>query len=257
MKEVRINNFLRLLKEADFKTKIKMKRVFVAFLSILISINAISQDREYRKDERPQNFKEDMYNQYQVNRISELDMLIALELLGVRIFNIPISPAFDKKYSLSVKLDEYVDGKKINSKDILPNYPAFRNNTYPHYIEDPIEQKEVWYFDYISKITFFSKDNDSTTILKLNHFAGSIGGIELKKKKVRERQFYNWRSYSKVDWTLNEEVPLLVFASSYYDESIKTDRFCGVVDLSKDEKETKELFDKSPHYYVISLKVYE
>ena len=233
-----------------------MKRVFAAFLSILISINAISQEK-YRKDERPQNVKEDTYNQYQTNRISELDMLVALELLGIRIFDIPISPAFEKEYSLSVKLDEYVDGKKISSKDILPDHPTFKGNTYSHYIEDPIEQKNVWYFDYISKMTFFSKDNDTTIIVKLSHLAGSVEGIKIKKKTVREGQFYNWRSYSNVDWELNEEVPLLVFASSWYDEQFKIDRFCGTVDLSRDEKETKELLDNSPHYYIISLKVFE
>ena len=233
-----------------------MKRVFAAFLSILISINAISQEK-YRKDERPQNVKEDPYNQYQTNRINELDILAALELLGVRIFDIPISPAFEKEYSLSVKLDEYVDGKKINSRDILPNHPAFKGNTYSHYIEDSIGEKDVWYFDYISKMTFFSKDNDSTIILKLSHLAGNIGGIKMKKKTVREGQFYTWRSYSKVDWKLNEEVPLLVFASSWYDEQFKFDRFCGTVDLSRDEEATKELFDNSPHYYLISLKVFE
>jgi hypothetical protein len=50
---------------------------------------------------------------------------------------------------------------------------------------------------------------------------------------------------------------MLVYGSSWYDEKIKTDRFCGVVDLSLDEERTKELLDYSPHYYVISLKVFE
>jgi hypothetical protein len=49
----------------------------------------------------------------------------------------------------------------------------------------------------------------------------------------------------------------LVFASSWYDDRIKQDRFCGTSDLSLDEKATKELLNFSPHYYVISLKVYE
>ena len=234
-----------------------MKKTVVISISVLISTSAISQNTQYRKDKRPQNVKEDSYNQYQTNRISELDMLVALELLGVRIFDIPISPAFEKEYSLSLKLDEYVGGEKINSQDILPNYTAFRRNTYLHYIEDPIEQKDVRYFDYISKFTIFSKDNDTTLLLSISSLTGSAGGIKIKKNIVREGQFYKWRSYSKTDWKLNEEIPLLVFASSWYDERIGFDRFCGAGDLSENEKETKELLDDSPHYYVISLKVYE
>lgn len=231
-----------------------MIRVFVAFLSIMISINAMSQDIKYRKDERPKEIKEDRYDVYQVNRISELDILMALEMAGVRIFDVPISPAFEKEYNLSVNLDEYVDGKKVDSKDII--YTHRGKNVYVHFPNDSTEQVSVPYFDYIPKLTFFSKDNDSTLVLRVRHYGGSSGS-PLKKKILRDSQFYNWRTYSKTDWKLNEEVPLLVYASSWYDERIKTDRFCGTVDLSLSEEDTKELLDKSPHYYVISLKVFE
>ena len=232
-----------------------MKTLFVTFIGVLISISAISQDVKYRKDDRPQNIKEDNYNQYQVNGISEIDMLKALEIAGIRIFDIPFSPAFEKEYTFSIKLDEYVDSKKIDTKDIL--HPFLGKNIYSHYIDDTISQESVRYFDFVPKLTIFSKDNDTTLVLTISHLGGSAGGIKIKKNIVREWQNYYWRAYSKIDWKLNEEVPLLIYASSWYDERIKTDRFCGVVDLSTDEKKTKELLDYSPHYYVISLKVSE
>ena len=231
-----------------------MKKVFVAILSILISINVISQDIKYRKDERIQNIKEDGYDSYRVNHISNLDILKALEIAGIRIFDVPISPAFEKEYNLSVNLDEYVDGQKIKSQDIIQTYRG--KNVYVYFAKDSDEQKSVPYFDYIPKLTFFSKDNDSTLLLSVEHYGGSLR-IPLKKNIVRERQFFNWRTYSQIDWKLNEEVPLIVYASSWYDEKFKVERFCGVSDLSKDEKETKELLDNSPHYYVISLKIFE
>ena len=231
-----------------------IKTVFVAFFSAMISISAISQDIKYRKDDRPQNVKEDRYNSYQVNSISEIDILKALEMVGIRIFDMPIFPVFEKKYKLSINIDEYVEGKKGNSNDIMPFiYPG--KNIYDYWIKDSIEQKNVFYFDYLQRFTFFSKDNDTTSLLTINHLGGSLSGIKLKKNKLRDGQFYNWRSYSKIDWKLNEEVPLLVYASSYYDG--KFERFCGAVDLSEDEEATKELFDKSPHYYIISFKVFE
>jgi len=226
-----------------------MKKIFVTFFSVLISISAISQDIQYRKDDRLQNVKEDRFNYYQVNRISETDMLKALEMLGVRIFDIPISPAFEKEYKFSVKLEEYVDSKKINSEDIA--FARQGKNTYVHFYDN------VPYFDYISKFTVFTHENDTLQVLKIDYYGGSRSGIKLKKNKIREWQSYEWRAYSKIDWKLNEEVPLLVYASSWYDERFNVERFCGVADLSLDEEATKELLDFSPHYFVISLKVSE
>ena len=223
-------------------------------LGMAIVVNIFSQDVKYQKDDRPLNIKEDKFNYYQ-NPISEIDLLKVLEMLGVKIFDISIFPVFEKEYNLSVNLDEYIEGEKINSIDII--YTPEGKNIYTYWVKDPIEQKDVRYFDYIPKLTFITKDSDTTMILDLHTYANNTRGIKLKKNKMSDNQFYDWRSYSKIDWKLNEEVPLLVYASSWYDEKIKANRFCGVVDLSMDEKETKELLAKSPHYYVINLKVFE
>ena len=231
-----------------------MKTLFVTFICTLISISAISQEIGYKKDVRPQNIKEDRFNDYQIDRISDVDILQALELAGVRMFVIPISPVFEKEYYLSVNLNEYVNGEKINTTDIIRTYKG--ENVYLHFEQDSIQQKEIFYFDYIPKLTFFSKDNDTTLLLRVSHLGGS-SSIPLKKDKERSSQSYHWRAYSKTDWKLNEEVPLLVYASSWFDEKMKMERFCGAGDLSLNESATKELLDNSPHYYVISLKVFE
>jgi len=232
-----------------------MKKGLMTLISVLISISAISQNTQYRKDDRPQHVKEDQYNQYQANNVSQTDILRALEIAGVRIFDIPITPVFEREYSLSLNLDEYKDGEKIDSEELL-YYPFWRENTYAHYIYDSIEQKDVRYFDYIPKLTIFTKnDNDTTEILNVRHLGLERRGIKLNKKKERDGQFYTWRSYSKTDWILSEEVPMLVFASSWHDGQYE--RFCGAADLSKDEEATKELLINSPHYFVLSLKVSE
>lgn len=231
-----------------------MKKIFVAFIGILISVNSNSQDFVYRKDNRPQNVKEDTYNNYQAENISKSTLLKALEIAGVRIFNFPISPAFEKEYSFSVNLNEYENNELVRSSDIVYTYKG--KNIYVHWIPDSIEHKDVPFIDYIPKLTFYTKDNDSTLLLSLETY-GNTNNTLLKKKIIRDGQFYNWRTYRQTEWKLNEEIPLLVYASSWYDERIKTDRFCGIVDLSRDEKETKELLDSSPHYYVVCLKVFE
>ncbi len=231
-----------------------MKVIFVVFVSTLISISAMSQnDISYRRDDRPQSVREDSNNQYQSDRMSEIRLLKALEMAGIRIFDFPVSPAFEKEYKYLVSLTEYVGDKKIKSNNLFP--PIVSKNIYRHSVKDTVTQEDIWYFDYIPRLTIYTKDNDSTAVLNVEHLAGAVRGMVLNKKKERDRQFYNWRSYSKTDWVLNEEVPLLVYASSYYDG--KVERFCGEVDLSKDENSTKELLEKSPHYYVISIKVSE
>lgn len=231
-----------------------MRYLFLALIGVLMSVNSNSQHFEYRKDDRPQNIKEDKYNSYQAEEISKATLLKALEAAGIRIFNFPISPAFEKEYDLFVNLNEYEDNELVKSTDIAYTYRG--KNMYVHYVKDSVEDKEIPFVDYIPQLTFYTKDNDSTLSLTLEMYGGSLRTL-LKKKIRRNGQFYNWRIYGKTEWTLNEEIPLLVYASSWYDERIESDRFCGTVDLSQNEEETKELLGSSPHYFVVSLKISE
>jgi len=218
----------------------------VVILSFLVSFNLYSQD--YKKDIRSKAEKEDRHNVYQSDYLSKTDLLKALDFAGIRIFKFPLP--VDKEYYFTVILDEYVNGVKSKSQNI---YPYFKKNTYSHFGDDS-DFVDKSFVDYIDDITFYSKDeNDSITICKIETYAFSMGGIKLKKNKEREDQFYNWRHYNKNEPVLDKEIPLLVYASSWYDG--KLERFCGTVDLSFDESLTKELLDKSPHYYVISYKV--
>ena len=229
-----------------------MKKLFITFISALISISAISQDFQYRKDDRPQNVKDDRSGIYQDMSISEIDIIKALEMAGIRIFIVPIVPAFDKEYMLTVHLSEYVNGEKTNSRSIDQN-----KNIYRYLMIDPITQERARYFDYVPKLTIFTKDNDTSMSLTLENYVSSTSGIRLTKNKVRESQFYVWRPFSKTDWELNKEVPLMVYSSSWYDEKNNIERNCAVRDLSLSEDATKELFDSSPHYFIISFKVSE
>jgi hypothetical protein len=213
-------------------------------------MNIFSQDFQYREDTRSQNMKEDSFNQYQSEQISELDLIRALAFAGIHIYKIPLRP-FDKKYTIVVTMDEYVQGKKIKSKNIIEE-----DNTYIYTNDSIATEESVPYIDYIDQITFYMKDNDSINVLELRTYAGG-SKMHFKKNITRENQFYNWRSYSKTDWILNENIPLLVYASSWYDEKYKIERFCGVVDLSLKKEYTDELLNNSPHYFAISYKISE
>lgn len=94
-------------------------------------------------------------------------------------------------------------------------------------------------------------------MITIDTYGSAVGGIRLKQSITRKHQFYDFRRYNEYKWVLNKPVPLLIYASSWYDKKYNIERFCGTNDLSKDEKETKELLDNSSHYYIISYKVSE
>src|SRR4051812_21531561 len=87
-------------------------------LCVLISIQSYSQT--FKKDPRPENLKEDHSDDYEASQISKVDLLSALNSLGVRVFNCQLLPEFTKAYKLTVNLDEFVGGKKVSSKNISP-----------------------------------------------------------------------------------------------------------------------------------------
>ncbi|MDR0714146.1 MAG: DUF5041 domain-containing protein [Bacteroidales bacterium] len=211
----------------------------------LLLTTAFAVGQEYRKDLRSQEEKDDRHDTYQLDRIRTSHLLKALEMAGIRIFVFPLNP-FDKEYKLELYLNEYVNGEKIKSDHFGGN------NMYVYFTKE-----EQLYADYIDNITFYTKDVDSLIVISIGTYSFSLSGMKLKKNKMREEQFYNWRSYSQTDWKIGEEVPLLVYASSWRDEQFNVERFCGASDLSKDEKETRELLSFSPHYFIFTYKIYE
>lgn len=219
-------------------------------LSLIISSSIFSQ--EYKKDIQPQKIKEDRFDKYHSDIINTTDILKALEYAGIRIFKYHLSPAFEKEYKIDISLNEYINGEKVKTENLYP----IEKNTYLHFGND-IHYDDEMFVDYIDQIVFYTKDNDSISSLGVETYAFSMKGTKLKKMNTRKSQFYNWRRYNKIDWSLNEEIPLLVYASSWYDERFDMERFCGIVDLSSNEEETNELLKSSPHYYVITYKIYE
>ena len=242
--------------------KMKLKHALLITLSCLGGTWAWGQ--EFKPDTRPIAVQRDGNNKYPADAISPVQLMDALEMAGIRIFNFPLKP-FDKEYKIHVYVREYVNGKRVE-KDDSNEHPLLQgenmyfveNNTYT-YSDNERANDSIRYKDYIKSLTFYTKDadkSDSTSMLTVRTNAFSMMR-PLTKKITGEGESYYWRSYSKTDWTLNEEIPLLVYASSWYDEKYDVYRFCGVVDLSQDAAQTNKLLSHSPHYYIISYKVFE
>lgn len=221
-------------------------------LILFLFLTSFSFAQEYKKDTRTKLQKEDPQNSYQIDSKTNVDLLKALELAGINIFKIPLN-SFDKKLKFYMSIDEYTNGEKTNSKNL--EFP--KNNTYFYSIKTDSAQKKNFY-DYIDEITFFTKDEDSVCKLSIQTDGRGISGLKLTKKKDAEHQFYEWRYYGKHKLKLNADIPMLVYASSWYDKDLNAQRFCGSpFDLSSDETESAVIFNNSPHYYVISYKLSE
>ena len=219
-------------------------KILLFFASILISLNLYSQT--FKKDIRPDSVKVDYMDEYQAGQISKVDLLRALNSIGIRVFNCQLLPRFTKSYKLTVDVDEYVNGKIISTKNVSPN----EINIYFFWEHDK------QYADYINQIKLFAHDADSVAVLSVD-IMGNTTGMKLKKHVDRKHQFYSWRRFSVTNWTLNAKIPMLVYSSSWYDKRFDIERSCGAVDLSKNKAATQELIDSSPHYFMISYKISE
>ena len=223
-------------------------------LILFLLLGSFCFAQEYKKDERTKLQKEDSNNSYQADSKSSVDLLKALEVAGINIFKIPLPP-FEKRLKFAITIDEYVRGEKVNAKKLEPTYKG--DNTYFHFIQTDTATL-TRYYDYIDEITIFTKEEDSISTLKIQINNTGLGGLKLIKKKDMLRQFYEWRYYGKNTLKLNEDIPMLVFASSWYDKNWNVQRFCGApFDLSTDKVESAALLKNSPHYYVISYKLSE
>lgn len=223
--------------------------LFVALTVLICSNLEAQEDIEYKKDLRPQAKREDSQNQFQSEDINNLDLIQALSLMGISIHKFRLGE-FDKKYTLAILIDEYQDGKLIDSRTLINN-----NNIYYHWPE-PADENSQPFFDYIDQISFYAKETDGEVAISISTYSFSLKN-NIKQNKTRDGQFYNWRRYSKTEWKLNEPIPMLVYASSWYDKEFDFDRFCGTVDLSRSIADTKELLESSPHYFIVSYKVSE
>ena len=217
-----------------------MKKIIIV---LLLLTTHLSFAQGFKKDKRMQIQKEDSNNKLKSDKVTTLDLMQALELEGIHINKFNIGD-FDQTYNLFIMADEYENGKIVKTDTLLAE-----NNEYTFWEGG----SEKYFHDYIDQIKVFAKDSANKSLLNIR-----IYSVETRKnialKKTDDRQFFNWRAYTDTKWKLNEKVPLMVFASSWEDKKYKFHRFCGVVNLAKDDKGTEELLSSSPNYIVISFK---
>jgi len=218
------------------------KNVFLLFVLFILSHSYIYAQEDFKKDIRPQFLKEDGLNVYQSDSISTLDIIQAIDLLGVRISKFNIG-RFDKKYNLCIMVEEYLDGKVVKTDTIY-----YGDNEYRF----PEMGTNKFYVNYIDQIKIFTKIEENKIILLVNTYKRP-DQIEIKYHKTDEKQFFMLRNYLNPVWKMNKKIPLMIYASSWKDGNGQ--RFCGVMNLSENDELTNELLSLSPNYFMVSYLV--
>jgi hypothetical protein len=219
----------------------------ILLTSLLCLLFSTSFAQKSTKDYRSQTQKEDGNNKWRSEDINQLDMLHALSINGIRIHKFKIGD-FDKAYQFDMIIDEYLNGNLVKTDTILSE-----TNEYSE-----MNKGEKGYMThFIDQIKVISQDDDNKSKLKIFTYLLESRSIEIICKKDKKDQFYSWRNYADVAWKLNQKIPLMIFASSWEDKQYKFQRFCGVVNLEENEKQTLELLNSSPQYYKISYAINE
>lgn len=220
-----------------------MKTVAITiFLLMITTFNLFSQ--ELKKDNRYRIQQEDPYNFYETENISKTDLLKAIEYLGMRIFKFDVPGNFESK-TITILAREFKDGKEVNS-DTIANF----SNEYLYWdtgIPDPFS-------DFISGVTIYSNTTENRSELQFE-LTSFVKRHKIELFKESDDQFYQWRKYHKTNRKVGEEIPLMIFASSWIFPGENFHRFCGVVELNENDPMTKELLDFSPHYIKFIMKV--
>ena len=221
-----------------------MKSIPHFILIVCLSVTVVAYAQEVKLDCRPSLEKEDDLNEFRSNEITKLDVLHALDFVGVRVQKFDLGK-FDQKYQLHILAETYEHGEMVKVDTLLAG-----DNEYIYF--EPAATNYL--VDYIDQLKFITKSEDNHCELRLHTYALSIDK-EIELNKWDDQQFYNWRSFTDTRWKINKKVPLMVFASSWLDKRYNFHRFCGVATLQEGEAGTEELLQNSPTYVLFSYQV--
>lgn len=220
--------------------------LLIAFsiLSCKDKIDKQSKSKEIKKGVN-QIEKEDPLNLYNSAKINSIDFLEALDILGVQIHKVELGE-FDEKKNLILLIEEFESGvlKSVDTLSLTSNeyYESINENGSPN-------------MGFINQIKFFTKTENERSELLVKTYQGQITKRFLKLRKTDDNQFFLWRNYKETYWKADKKVPLLIFASSWFDERINNHIFCGIAKLTENTESTDELLNNSPNYLMVSYKV--
>ena len=196
---------------------------------------------------------------------STSDALFILEAMGVEMLRFDLSKLQDSTYNMGLYVDEYVDGVK-QKREWNMHMGKNRMVVSEEYAQE-LRDAGTENFDSINNLLLCHKDvglyilpkNDSTVMCQFKFTDGGAGGFplslkELKYTSPRFQYSYGMRPFRVDEHDLSkQEIPLMLYASYWYDENAKVYRFCGDNEINPDM--STEMLTYLPHYYVIGISI--
>lgn len=166
------------------------------------------------------------------------DYIPILEDAGYKVFSFDMQSLCSDTFSVSVKVNEYKNGKLINN-----------DSSEDFYCTTPLAEKRLL-------IGFSPMQTDS--IKKMIFRIGNIGYsqplIQYPISTPYGDEFlYLARPFKITDFKEDEFIPLVMYGSYWYDEEQGCVRQCGEREILPDL--SSDILNYIPHYYVIAIKI--
>lgn len=218
-----------------------MKNILICFFIISAQI---VKSQEFKQDNRSSETRVNTSLFSKADNITNEDIVQALNISGIGIHKFELGE-FKKKRKLLIMLEKYHNGN-LEKTDTIMN----ASNTYLY-----SDDTGTVYYDYLKEIKVFTRDLDEGSLVRI--YSSIRDEINIALPKSNDITYFEWREYKNTDWKLDQRIPLLMYASSWWDEDFDVERFCGVRYLENDSEGEEEFFEFSPYFAIISYKIIE
>lgn len=195
------------------------------------------------------------------------DIIRTLNANGYEFYSFDLSTLNDKTYQIEVYIqegdstglltDNEIRGAGWQSRQFLKDIPEeYRQDVTPI---DP----ETGLVDQISRIGIsIAPKTDSTVIVRIN--IGQYGMLrELKQQPIIRYEkdqpilyrAYGTRPFKIETFESGKDIPLVLYASYWYDSQVNLYRLCGEEEIDPDM--STPILKNIPHYYVIGIRLTE
>lgn len=180
------------------------------------------------------------------------------DAMGVKIAHFDLSALRDETYKLSLYIDEYLNGEKLervfegyiigNNWQELPKEADKRKEYIKKKNLDVPRKAKRWHIDEIN--VYIVPLNDSTSKIVLHTPSATIHKeVHLQTLPEESKPIYDFRPFHKIQLTdqKHQEIPLAVYSSYWFDKEAGMARSC-YGDISPDMSD--EFFSLTHHYFV-------
>lgn len=220
-----------------------MKRICIALLAAMIGSGAAAQTVKSRP-------------------LDSADAIAVLEASGHHLFSFDLSQLLDQTYNITIYCKEYgAENPKNESHDMGANrlfVTDFPKEQHQMIMEEYKLQSEDEPMLCVKQLgIYIIPKNDSTIRVNLSLKDRGSVGMTLKLKALHGGNVtlysYHARPFTISDFKDGEDIPLVLFGSSWFDTRANLFRFCGEKKIAPDL--SSEILQNIPHYYVMGMRM--